>query len=201
MRILVAGGAGYIGSHTCVELLGNGHEVVVVDNLCNSSEKVIDRIEELTGMEVPFYNVDLLDSEALDEVFRVGSFDAVINFAGLKAVGESVSEPLRYYENNIGGALTLLKVMVAHGVKKLIFSSSATVYGESEEMPITEECPLGQITNPYGQTKAMIEQILNDVYVSDPEWRIVILRYFNPVGAHESGLIGEDPQVSTPISF
>lgn len=194
MSILVAGGAGYIGSHTCVELLNAGYEVVVVDNLYNSSEEALKRVETITGKAVTFYQVDLLDKPALDDVFKKESISSVINFAGLKAVGESVRKPLEYYHNNITGTLNLCDVMRNHGVKNIIFSSSATVYGDPAFVPITEECPKGQITNPYGQTKGMLEQILTDLHVADPEWNVVLLRYFNPIGAHESGTIGEDPK-------
>ena len=194
MSILVAGGAGYIGSHTCVELLNAGYEVVVVDNLYNSSEEALKRVEKITGKAVTFYQVDLLDKPALDDVFKKESVESVINFAGLKAVGESVRKPLEYYHNNITGTLNLCDVMRNHGVKNIMFSSSATVYGDPAFVPITEECPKGQITNPYGQTKGMLEQILTDLHVADPEWNVVLLRYFNPIGAHESGLIGEDPK-------
>ena len=194
MSILVAGGAGYIGSHTCVELLNAGYEVVVVDNLYNSSEEALKRVEKITGKAVTFYQVDLLDKPALDDVFKKESISSVINFAGLKAVGESVRKPLEYYHNNITGTLNLCDVMRNHGVKNIIFSSSATVYGDPAFVPITEECPKGQITNPYGQTKGMLEQILTDLHVADSEWNVVLLRYFNPIGAHESGLIGEDPK-------
>lgn len=193
MRILVTGGAGYIGSHTCVELLERGHDVVVVDNLCNSSEVSLERVKQITGKAATFYKVDLLDKNALEEVFDQEHIDAVIHFAGLKAVGESVAKPLEYYHNNITGTLVLCDVMRDHGVKKIIFSSSATVYGDPAFVPITEECPKGAITNPYGQTKAMLEQILTDLHTADPEWSVILLRYFNPVGAHKSGLIGEDP--------
>lgn len=193
MRILVTGGAGYIGSHTCVELLNKGHEVVVVDNLCNSSEESLNRVKQITGKEATFYKADLLDQAALEEIFSKETIDAVIHFAGLKAVGESVAKPLEYYHNNITGTLILCDVMRNHGVKKIIFSSSATVYGDPAFVPITEECPKGQITNPYGQTKSMLEQILTDLHTADPEWSVILLRYFNPVGAHKSGLIGEDP--------
>ena len=194
MSILVAGGAGYIGSHTCVELLNAGYEVVVVDNLYNSCEEALKRVEKITGKTVTFYQVDLLDKPALDQVFDKESIDSVINFAGLKAVGESVRKPLEYYHNNITGTLNLCDVMRNHGIKNIIFSSSATVYGDPAVIPITEECPKGQITNPYGQTKGMLEQILTDLHVADPEWNVVLLRYFNPIGAHESGTIGEDPK-------
>lgn len=194
MSILVAGGAGYIGSHTCVELLAAGYDVVVVDNLYNSSEEAVKRVEKISGKKVTFYQVDLLDKEKLNQVFDKESIDSVINFAGLKAVGESVQKPLEYYHNNITGTLNLCDVMRNHGVKNIIFSSSATVYGDPAFVPITEECPKGKITNPYGQTKGMLEQILTDLHVADPEWNVVLLRYFNPIGAHESGLIGEDPK-------
>ena len=194
MTILVTGGAGYIGSHTCVELLNAGYEVVVVDNLYNSSEEALKRVEQITGKTVKFYEADVLDREALEKIFDAEDIDSVINFAGLKAVGESVQKPLEYYHNNITGTLILCDVMRNHGVKNIIFSSSATVYGDPAFIPITEECPKGQITNPYGQTKGMLEQILTDFHVADPEWNVVLLRYFNPIGAHESGLIGEDPK-------
>jgi UDP-glucose 4-epimerase len=193
MRILVTGGAGYIGSHTCIELLEQGHEVIVVDNLCNSSRVSLERVETITGKKVTFYEADLLDRKALEEIFEHESIDAVIHFAGLKAVGESVAKPLEYYQNNITGTLILCDVMREHKVKNIIFSSSATVYGDPAFVPITEECPKGEITNPYGQTKGMLEQILTDLHTADPEWNVIILRYFNPVGAHKSGLIGEDP--------
>lgn len=193
MRILVTGGAGYIGSHTCIELLEQGHEVVVVDNLCNSSKVSLERVEAITGKTVTFYEADLLDKAALDKIFGCEGIDAVIHFAGLKAVGESVSKPLEYYHNNITGTLILCDVMRDHKVKNIIFSSSATVYGDPAFVPITEECPKGVITNPYGQTKSMLEQILTDLHTADSQWNVTILRYFNPVGAHKSGLIGEDP--------
>lgn len=193
MRILVTGGAGYIGSHTCVELLNQGQEVVVVDNLCNSSEESLNRVKQITGKDVTFYKADLLDKDAMEEIFSKETIDAVIHFAGLKAVGESVAKPLEYYHNNITGTLVLCDVMRNHGVKKIIFSSSATVYGDPAFVPITEDCPKGAITNPYGQTKSMLEQILTDLHTADPEWSVILLRYFNPVGAHKSGLIGEDP--------
>ena len=193
MRILVTGGAGYIGSHTCLELLNQGHEVVVVDNLCNASEESLNRVKELTGKDLTFYKADLLDADAMNEVFDKEKVDAVIHFAGLKAVGESVAKPLEYYHNNITGTFILCDAMRKHGVKKIIFSSSATVYGDPAFIPITEDCPKGKITNPYGQTKSMLEQVLADLHVADPEWNVILLRYFNPVGAHESGRIGEDP--------
>ena len=193
MKILVTGGAGYIGSHTCVELLNKGHDVVVLDNLSNSSEVALDRVKQITGKDLSFYEVDLLDIDAVDHVFDKEDIDAVIHLAGLKAVGESVAKPLWYYENNITGTLNLAKVMKKHNVKNIIFSSSATVYGTPKTVPILETFPLST-TNPYGSTKLMLEQILQDLFVADPEWNIVILRYFNPIGAHESGLIGEDPK-------
>ena len=193
MRILVTGGAGYIGSHTCLELLNQGHEVVVADNLCNSCEEALNRVKELTGKDLTFYKVDMLDKEGLDQMFDKEKIDAVIHFAGLKAVGESVAKPLEYYHNNITGTLNLCDSMRNHGVKKIIFSSSATVYGDPAFVPITEDCPKGKITNPYGQTKSMLEQVLTDLHVADPEWNVILLRYFNSVGAHESGRIGEDP--------
>ena len=194
MRILVTGGAGYIGSHTCVELLENGYEVVIVDNLYNASEKAVERIEQITGKKPVFYNADICDKDALDEIFKAHAFDAVIHFAGYKAVGESVAKPIEYYRNNITGTLTLTDVMRAHGVKNIIFSSSATVYGDPAFVPITEECPKGVCTNPYGWTKWMLEQILTDIHTADPAWNVILLCYFNPIGAHESGLIGEDPK-------
>ncbi len=192
MNILVTGGAGYIGSHTCVELLEEGHRVTVVDNLSNSREESLRRVQELTGRKLTFRRVDLLDRPSLEAVFDAEPFDAVIHFAGLKAVGESVSIPLKYYHNNITGTLVLCDVMQAHGVFNLIFSSSATVYGYPQKVPVTEDMPLSA-TNPYGRTKLMIEQILADLHVADPNWNVVLLRYFNPVGAHASGRIGEDP--------
>lgn len=194
MAVLVTGGAGYIGSHTCVELLNSGYEVVVMDNLYNSNKKALERVEQITGKKVTFYQVDMLDKEAMNEIFEKETIDSVIHFAGYKAVGESVRKPLEYYHNNITGTLNLCDVMRNHGVKNIIFSSSATVYGDPAFVPITEECPKGQITNPYGQTKGMLEQILTDLHVSDPTWNVVLLRYFNPIGAHASGLIGEDPK-------
>lgn len=194
MNILVTGGAGYIGSHTIIELLANSHSVVAVDNLINSSRESLRRVEKITGTAIPFYNIDVRDVQALDKVFNENSFDAVIHFAGLKSVGQSVSHPLDYYSNNIDSTLVLLDVMQQHGVKKLVFSSSATVYGLPEELPLKETSRVGVgITNPYGQTKFMIEQILRDLSISDSDIQITLLRYFNPVGAHESGLIGEDP--------
>ena len=192
MKILVTGGAGYIGSHTCVQLLERGDEIVVLDNLDNSCEESLNRVKKITGKDLTFCKVDLLDYEATENVFKQHKFDAVIHFAGLKAVGESVRMPLRYYHNNITGTLHLCDIMNKYGVKKLVFSSSATVYGDPHTVPIKEDFPLS-CTNPYGQTKLDIEYILKDLCVSDPEWSVVLLRYFNPVGAHESGLIGEDP--------
>lgn len=194
MAILVTGGAGYIGSHTCVELLNEGYEVVVIDNLYNSSEESLKRVEKITGKSVKFYEGDLLNREDIEKVFENETIESVIHFAGLKAVGESVSKPLEYYHNNITGTLILCDVMRSHGCKSIVFSSSATVYGDPAFVPITEECPKGQITNPYGQTKGMLEQILTDIQVGDPEWKVILLRYFNPIGAHKSGLIGEDPK-------
>lgn len=194
MRILVTGGAGYIGSHTCVELINNGHEVIVVDNLANSSAKAIERVERITNAKIPFYQDDLLDADEISKIFDEHQIDCVIHFAGLKAVGESVKKPLQYYTNNIQGTLNLLRVMSSHNVKNIVFSSSATVYGSPAEIPITESCPKGICTNPYGWTKWMLEQIMTDLHAADPDWNVVILRYFNPIGAHDSGLIGEDPK-------
>jgi len=192
MKILVTGGAGYIGSHTCLELLQAGHEVVVIDNLMNANKESLKRVQEITGRTLVFHMVDLLDRPALAEVFNRYHFDAVIHFAGLKAVGESVQLPLKYYHNNITGTLILCEVMAEHLVKTIVFSSSATVYGDPASVPIREDFPVGP-TNPYGRTKLMIEDILKDLFISDQEWRIALLRYFNPIGAHESGRIGEDP--------
>ncbi|EPR13664.1 UDP-glucose 4-epimerase GalE [Ruminiclostridium papyrosolvens] len=192
MKVLVTGGAGYIGTHTCIELLGAGFEVIVVDNLCNSKETAIERVEKITGKKVKFYKVDILDKEALEQVFIDNKPDSVIHFAGLKAVGESVSIPLKYYHNNITGTLILCELMQKYQVKNLVFSSSATVYGDPASVPIAEEFPLS-VTNPYGRTKLMIEEILKDLHVADETWNIALLRYFNPIGAHESGTIGEDP--------
>ncbi|MBQ7067082.1 MAG: UDP-glucose 4-epimerase GalE [Lachnospiraceae bacterium] len=193
MAILVTGGAGFIGSHTVVELQNAGFDVVVVDNLVNSSEKSLKRVEEITGKPVKFYKADILDKEALEEVFTKESIDSCIHFAGLKAVGESVQKPWEYYHNNITGTLILLDVMRKHQVKNIVFSSSATVYGTPKFVPVTEECPKGEITNPYGQTKGMLEQVLSDIYKADNEWNVILLRYFNPIGAHKSGKIGENP--------
>ncbi|MEG1992876.1 MAG: UDP-glucose 4-epimerase GalE [Acetivibrio sp.] len=194
MAILVTGGAGYIGSHTCIELLKEGYEVVVVDNLYNSSEKALERVKKIAGKDLTFYKTDIRDKEGLEEIFAKEDIDSVIHFAGLKAVGESVRKPLEYYENNIYGTLVLCEVMRNHNVKDIVFSSSATVYGDPAFVPITEDCPKGIITNPYGQTKSMLEQILTDIQVADPEWNVILLRYFNPIGAHISGIIGEDPK-------
>ncbi len=194
LRILVTGGAGYIGSHTCVELLNAGYDVVVVDNLYNSSKKAIERVCEITGKTVKFYEEDVLDREAMERIFEENEIDAVIHFAGLKAVGESVVRPIEYYYNNICGTLVLTDVMRHHHCKNIIFSSSATVYGDPKEIPITENCPKGICTNPYGWTKSMQEQILTDIHTSDEDWNIALLRYFNPIGAHPSGRIGEDPK-------
>ena len=193
-KILITGGAGYIGSHTALELLNQGYEVVVYDNLCNSSKESLHRVEELTGKSIRFYEGDVLDAEALEAMFRAENVDAVIHCAALKAVGESVQKPLEYYRNNITGTLTLMDVMDKVGVKNIVFSSSATVYGDPEIIPITEECPKGQCTNPYGWTKSMMEQIMTDVQKAKPDWNVILLRYFNPVGAHKSGRIGEDPK-------
>jgi UDP-glucose 4-epimerase len=193
MSILVTGGAGYIGSHTCIELLNAGYDVVVVDNLCNSSEEALARVRKITGREVKFYKIDLLNREQLTEVFQKEKIDAVIHFAGLKAVGESVQKPLEYYHNNITGSLVLFEVMRQFGVKDIVFSSSATVYGNPRTVPIKEDFPLA-VTNPYGRTKLMLEEIFRDIYAADKDWNMILLRYFNPIGAHESGLIGEDPR-------
>lgn len=193
MAILVTGGAGYIGSHTVVELQNAGYDVAVVDNLSNSSEKSLKRVEKITGKKVPFYKADISDREALKSIFEKETVEAVIHFAGLKAVGESVAKPWEYYQNNVAGTLILVDEMRKHGVKNIIFSSSATVYGDPAFVPITEECPKGQCTNPYGWTKSMLEQILIDIQKADPEWNVVLLRYFNPIGAHKSGTIGENP--------
>ena len=192
-KILITGGAGYIGSHTALELLNEGYEVVVYDNLSNSSKESIKRVEELTGKTIAFYEGDVLDEASLEKMFKEEKVDAVIHCAALKAVGESVQKPLEYYHNNITGTLSLMKVMREVGVKNIVFSSSATVYGSPEVMPITEDCPKGECTNPYGWTKSMMEQIMTDVQKAEPEWNVILLRYFNPVGAHKSGRIGEDP--------
>ena len=193
MAILVTGGAGFIGSHTVVELQEAGYDVVVVDNLANSSEKSLDRVAGITGKKVKFYKADILDRDALENIFANEGIEACIHFAGLKAVGESVAKPWEYYNNNITGTLTLLDVMRNHNCKNIIFSSSATVYGNPEFIPITEECPKGTCTNPYGWTKSMLEQILTDIQNADKEWNVILLRYFNPIGAHKSGLMGENP--------
>ncbi|MBR3673224.1 MAG: UDP-glucose 4-epimerase GalE [Clostridia bacterium] len=193
MSVLVTGGAGYIGSHTVVELLNKGEEIVIVDNFCNSKPEMLDKIKQITNKDFKFYEVDLLDKEKLEKVFDENpEIDSVIHFAGLKAVGESVAKPVEYYHNNITGTLILIDVMKRHNCKKIVFSSSATVYGNPKTVPIREDFPLST-TNPYGSTKLMIEQILTDVYVSDNEWSVILLRYFNPIGAHESGIIGENP--------
>ncbi len=193
MAILVTGGAGYIGSHTVIELQNAGYDVVVMDNLSNSSEVALERVQEITGKPLTFYKADILDREATEEIFSKEKIEAVIHFAGLKAVGESVQKPWEYYNNNITGTLILLDVMRKHNVKNIIFSSSATVYGEPEKVPVTEETPKGSCTNPYGWTKSMLEQILTDIQKADPAWNVILLRYFNPIGAHKSGKIGENP--------
>ena len=193
MAILVTGGAGYIGSHTVVELQNAGYDVVVLDNLSNASEKALDRVSKITGKPVKFYKADILDRDALNDIFDKETIESCIHFAGLKAVGESVVKPWEYYENNIAVTLTLVDVMRKNNVKNIIFSSSATVYGDPAQIPITEECPKGQCTNPYGWTKSMLEQVLTDIQKADPEWNVMLLRYFNPIGAHKSGTIGENP--------
>ena len=193
MKILVTGGLGYIGSHTCVELAKENHDLIIVDNLSNSKESVLDRLEKITGNRYKLYKYDLVEKDKVEEIFKDNKIDAVIHFAGLKAVGESVEKPIEYYSNNLISTLNLLEVMKKYNVKKFIFSSSATVYGTPEIVPITEKCKVGGTTNPYGTTKYMIELILKDLYASDNSWNISILRYFNPIGAHESGLIGEEP--------
>ena len=194
MAILVTGGAGFIGSHTAVELLNSGKDIVIVDNFSNSKPKALEAIKKITGKDFKFYEINYLDREKLEKVFEENDIEAVLNFAGYKSVGESVRKPLQYYDNNISGCLVLLETMQKYGVKKFVFSSSATVYGEPERIPLTENCKTGGTTNPYGTSKLFIEQILKDLYASDNSWDICILRYFNPVGAHESGLIGEEPQ-------
>ena len=194
MQILVTGGTGFIGSHTCVELLNAGYDVIIADNLYNSKEMVVDRIEQITGKRPKFYNLDLRNYDSVSELFDLENIDAVIHFAGYKAVGESVKEPLKYYRNNLGSTINLCKAMKRHGCFSIVFSSSATVYGDPAFVPITEECPLGETTNPYGATKSMQERILSDLWQSDNRWHVMLLRYFNPIGAHESGLIGEDPK-------
>lgn len=193
MKYLVTGGAGYIGSHTCVELLNAGHDIVVFDNFYNSSAVSIDRVKQITGKDFKFYEADMCDQAAMDKIFEENEIDAVVHFAGYKAVGESVAKPVMYFDNNLNGTLTLLKSMEKYGCKRIVFSSSATVYGDPVTVPIKEDFPL-HVTNPYGRTKLMIEDMLRDLYVSDNEWSIILLRYFNPVGAHESGLIGENPK-------
>ena len=193
MAVLVTGGAGYIGSHTCVEMLNNGYDIVVIDNLDNSSKKSLERIEKITGKTLKFYENDVRDKEALVKIFTENNIEAVIHFAGLKAVGESVREPIMYYDNNLKSTIALIEVMNEFGVKKIVFSSSATVYGVTKEMPLKEGMPTGAI-NPYGRTKLFIEHILRDVYTADNEWSVALLRYFNPIGAHKSGTIGEDPK-------
>ena len=193
MKILVTGGAGFIGSHTVVELIDAGHEPVVIDNLSNASAESLKRVKEITGKDVTFYKADIRDGAALSEILDKENVDACIHFAGLKAVGESVAKPWEYYDNNIAGTLTLVDALKKHGAKNIIFSSSATVYGDPAFVPITEECPKGSCTNPYGWTKSMLEQILSDIQKADPTWNVILLRYFNPIGAHKSGLIGENP--------
>ena len=193
MNILVTGGCGYIGSHTVVELQNAGHSVVVIDNLSNSKSKSLSRVTEITGKDVIFYQIDIRDFNALDSLMEKYHFDCCIHFAGLKAVGESVQKPLEYYDNNVCGTITLLKALNKHNCKNIIFSSSACVYGDPKEIPISENCPKGNCTNPYGQTKSIIEDILTDLQKSDSDWNVVLLRYFNPIGAHQSGLIGENP--------
>ncbi len=193
MAVLVTGGCGFIGSHTCVELLNAGYEAVVLDNLSNSSEKALERVEQITGKKVTFYKGDIRDREILQEIFDKEKIDSCIHFAGLKAVGESVQKPWEYYNNNISGTLTLVDVMRQNGCKNIIFSSSSTVYGTPEHVPVTEQTPKGTCTNPYGWTKWMLEQILSDLYTADKEWNVILLRYFNPIGAHKSGTMGEDP--------
>ena len=193
MAILVTGGAGYIGSHTCVELLNSGHDVVVIDNFCNSAKESVARVQKITGKKIALYEGDVRDGALLDKIFAENKIDSVIHFAGLKAVGESCAKPIEYYDNNLVGTLTLLNAMRRGGCKKIVFSSSATVYGTPEKLPLDEECRIGGTTNPYGTSKYFQEIMLRDVYSSDNEWTVVLLRYFNPVGAHESGMIGEDP--------
>ena len=194
MTVLLTGGAGFIGSHTAVQFLAAGRDIVIVDNLDNSNPEAVVRIEEISGRRVPFHIIDLRNREALDAVFRAYPIESVIHFAGRKAVGESVEQPMLYYQHNIIGTLMLCDVMAARSVKKMVFSSSCTVYGEPAQIPVTEECPIGEVTNPYARTKLMIEEILRDLHLADPAWSIALLRYFNPVGAHPSGRIGEDPQ-------
>ena len=193
MTILVTGGAGFIASHTNIELLNAGYDVIVMDNLCNSSKESVARVEQITGKKVKFYEADMRNVEDLEKIFSENVIDVIIHFAGLKAVGESCVKPFEYYENNISGTLNIISMMRKYNVKKMVFSSSATVYGDPEVIPITEECKVGGVTNPYGQTKLMLEQILTDIQKADPDFDIALLRYFNPIGAHESGLIGEAP--------
>lgn len=193
MKILVTGGAGYIGSHTVIQLINAGHEPIIIDDLSNSSPVVLDRIESISGVRPIFYRANILDRNALEEIFKTHDIDAVIHFAGFKAVGESVEKPIEYYYNNVSGTLVLLDVMKEFGIKNIIFSSSATVYGDENNPPMTEDMPKGTTTNPYGESKSMVERILSDLVISDSTWSVTLLRYFNPVGAHESGLIGEDP--------
>ena len=193
MKVLVTGGAGYIGSHTCLELLNAGHEAVIVDNLCNSKEAAVDRVAELSGKPLPLHEANIADKTNLNALFAQHNFDAVIHFAAYKAVGESVEKPLEYYSNNVAGTINLLEVMRENSVKKLVFSSSCTVYGDPDVVPITEDAPLKNATNPYGQSKLIVETILRDLHHADPTWQIIPLRYFNPVGSHESGHLGEDP--------
>ncbi len=193
MSILITGGCGYIGSHTCIELLSSGHDIVVLDNFYNSDIEALNRVKELSGKEFPFYECDIRDAEGLRRIFRENDIDVVIHFAGLKAVGESVEKPLEYFDNNVNGTLVLCSVMREFGCKRMVFSSSATVYGMNNPSPLNETMEVGAVTNPYGRTKFMIECILQDLCVSDPEWSVVLLRYFNPIGAHKSGRIGEDP--------
>ena len=194
MKVLITGGAGFIGSHTCVELLENNVEIVVMDNFCNPTPEAVEAIKSITGKDFPFYECDMLDYDGFKKIFEENKLDAVIHFAGLKAVGESVEKPLEYYHNNLSGTLNLLRLMREYGVKKLVFSSSATVYGMNNPVPFREDMPIGGTTNPYGTTKFFIEQMLQDLAFADPTWKIALLRYFNPVGAHESGLIGENPK-------
>lgn len=193
MSILITGGAGYIGTHTCIEMLNGGYDIIVVDNFCNSKPEALRRVKEITGKEFKSYNVDILNEKELSKIFQENTIEAVIHFAGLKAVGESVDKPIEYYHNNITGTLILCQVMREHNVKKIVFSSSATVYGMDNKVPFSENMPTASATNPYGSTKLFIEQILQDIYISDNQWSISLLRYFNPIGAHDSGRIGEDP--------
>ncbi len=193
MAILITGGCGYIGSHTCIEMLKAGYDIVVLDNYYNAKPEALRRAKELAGKDFPFYECDIRDADGLQKIFSAHQIDAVIHFAGLKAVGESVSKPMEYYDNNVGGTVTLCEVMAKNGCKRMVFSSSATVYGMNNPSPLREEMPTGAVTNPYGRTKYIIEEILQDICVSDPDWSVVLLRYFNPIGAHDSGRIGEDP--------